>query len=86
MGTDVNGVIGPVLQRDDRHVSAVTDDHLDIGSERAGADVVEHDRRLGVVVDLDDEVPMSKPAGTLDLDGHPGVGLLGRHGDQPRFA
>ena len=44
---DVHRIVGPVLQRDDRDVSAVTGDDLHARTERSGADVVEDDRRAG---------------------------------------
>ncbi len=66
---EVDGVVCPLLQRDEGEVGAVVDDDLDVVDERGRPLVLEHDHARAVRVRRDDDVPCG--------------GLLGRQAPQP---
>ena len=52
----VHGVVGPVVDDDDRELGAVADQELDVVGVRRAADVVEHHDRLRELLDVDEQV------------------------------
>ncbi len=69
--SEVVGVVGPTLQRDDRQLGAVAHDDLEVAGVIRRPGVIEDDQRLGVVTGFEHMMPVAALAGAVAVQVDP---------------
>ena len=83
---EVDGVVVPVLEADQRELGAVTEVDLDVGGVGRRTDVVDDDGRRGEPADVDGQMAVRRPALAAHDEADRRVELgVGRDGDDGRL-